>query len=64
MIGIKAERTGTMETMTLNFTTKERYGRAVKRLLMDAGRYQMVVYGRYLHDDNYFGFVEFKKKQG
>ena len=53
-----------METMTLNFTTKERYGRAVKRLLMDEGRYQMVVYGRYLHDGNYFGFVEFKRKRG
>ena len=51
-------------TMTLNFTTRERYSKAVRRLLRDDGQFQIVVYGKYLHDGNYFGFVEFKRKRG
>ena len=52
-----------METMTLNFTNKERYGKAVWRLLLGDGQYQMVVFGKYLNDDNYYGYVEFKRKR-
>lgn len=63
MTAIKAERMGTMETMTLNFTTRERYCRAVRRLLGD-GQYRMVVHGKYLFDDNFYGYVEFEKKRG
>ncbi|MBP3427129.1 MAG: hypothetical protein J6M47_02570 [Clostridia bacterium] len=51
-----------METMTLNFTSKERYGRAVRRLLMGDGQYQMVCFGKWIGHDTYFGYVEFKKR--
>lgn len=52
-----------MGTMTLNFTTKERYARAVRHLMNGNGAYQLVIYGRYLYDGKYFGFVEFRRKR-
>lgn len=49
-----------METMTLNFTTRARYARAVRRLMTCAG-YRMTCHGKYMYDDNYYGYVEFIK---
>lgn len=46
--------------MTLNFTTRARYARAV-RCLMYNTRYKMTCHGKYMWDDNYYGYVEFIK---
>lgn len=51
-----------MKTMTLFFSTKERYARAVQRLILGDGDYEMVCYGRW-NEPLIYGYVEFRRKK-
>lgn len=52
----------TGKEFTLSFTSKERYKKAVHRLMWNSPNYKLVVYGRYLYGSKY-GYVTFKKIQ-
>lgn len=51
-----------METMTLFFSTKERYAKAVQRLILGDGDYEMVCHGRW-DEALIYGYVEFRRKK-
>ena len=47
--------------MTLNFTTKERYKRAVRYMMHDCKHYEMTCHGKYLWNEGYYGYIEFEE---
>lgn len=49
-------------TMTLNFTNRKRYSKAVRWLLRGDGQFQLVACGKYLYGDINYGYVEFKRR--
>lgn len=58
----RRQKGNNMETMTLFFSTKERYARAVQRLILGDGKYEMLCHGRWYESLTY-GYVEFRRKK-